>query len=56
MYGVHFWSTEIKQVFSVVANLTRDPDLWAFWAKVTCPVLVLQGAISDVLTDAVASR
>jgi pimeloyl-ACP methyl ester carboxylesterase len=34
----------------------EDVDLWAVWDKVTCPVLVLRGANSDVLTAATAKE
>jgi pimeloyl-ACP methyl ester carboxylesterase len=47
---------EIKQVFNIIANLPREPELWAFWEKINVPVLVLHGAISDVLTPEVAAR
>ncbi len=33
-----------------VAGVKQDVDLWALWDKIACPVLVLHGANSDVLT------
>jgi len=32
------------------AEMLRGIDLWSVWSKVTCPVLVLRGADSEVLT------
>jgi pimeloyl-ACP methyl ester carboxylesterase len=34
----------------------EDVDLWAVWDKIVCPVLVLRGATSDVLTAATAKE
>jgi pimeloyl-ACP methyl ester carboxylesterase len=33
-----------------------DLDLWAVWDRIACPVLVLRGANSDVLTPEVAAE
>ena len=34
----------------------REDDLWPVWTSVQCPVLVIRGAQSDVLTADVADR
>ena len=34
----------------------KDVDLTAFWEKVTCPVLVLRGETSDILTAEITSQ
>lgn len=34
----------------------HDLDLWAMWDAITCPVLVLRGALSDLLTVETAER
>lgn len=34
----------------------KDIDLWAVWDKIRCPVLVLRGAESDLLTAATAEE
>jgi pimeloyl-ACP methyl ester carboxylesterase len=34
----------------------RDTDLWTFWDKIGCPVLVLRGEHSDVLLPEVAEE
>ena len=39
-----------------VAGVKQDVDLWAIWDKVACPVLVLRGANSDVLTASTAKE
>ena len=39
-----------------VAGVKQDVDLWALWDKVACPVLVLRGANSDVLTASTAKE
>jgi pimeloyl-ACP methyl ester carboxylesterase len=41
---------------AVRAAPAQDLDLWASWDAVTCPVLVLHGARSDVLTAATAAE
>ena len=38
------------------SNAPQDIDLWALWDAVTCPVLVLRGAESDLLTKDVAEE
>ena len=37
-------------------NFLAGIDLWSVWAQVRCPVLVLRGADSDVLTRATVDR
>ena len=39
-----------------LANMKEDVDLWALWDKIACPVLVLRGAVSDVLTADTAKK
>lgn len=39
-----------------LAGVKQDIDLWALWDKIACPVLVLRGANSDVLTAATAKE
>jgi len=39
-----------------LASMKEDVDLWALWDKISCPVLVLRGATSDVLTAATAKE
>lgn len=39
-----------------VAGVKQDVDLWAIWDKIACPVLVLRGANSDVLTASTAKE
>lgn len=34
----------------------EDVDLWALWEKISCPILLLRGETSDVLTKPVAER
>src|SRR5262249_19742779 len=31
------------------AGSLTDIDLWSFWDRITCPTLVLRGAVSDLL-------
>ena len=38
------------------AGVKQDVDLWALWDKIACPVLVLRGTNSDVLTAATAKE
>ena len=38
------------------ANPIVDIDLWALWDSIACPVLVLRGAQSDLLTREVAQE
>jgi hypothetical protein len=43
---------------AIAANfkaLKADVDLWPFYDKIRCPTLVLRGAQSDILTDAVTT-
>lgn len=38
---------------AIIENVKRgiaDVDLWALWDRITCPVLILRGAESDILT------
>jgi len=39
-----------------LAGVKQDVDLWALWDKIACPVLVLRGANSDVLTASTAKE
>ena len=47
------YDPEIRQAFFSVQG---DLDMWDLWAQVKCPVLVLRGAMSDLLTSATAAR
>lgn len=38
------------------AAVTSDAEFWALWQMVICPVMVLRGANSDVLTKEVADK
>ena len=40
----------VDREFPMGPNMLRGIDLWNVWSKVTCPVLVLRGAQSEVLT------
>jgi pimeloyl-ACP methyl ester carboxylesterase len=42
--------------FPLGPNFIAGIDLWSIWAEVRCPVLVLRGADSDVLTRATIDR
>jgi len=42
--------------FPLGPNFLAGIDLWSTWAQVRCPVLVLRGADSDVLTRATVDR
>ena len=42
--------------FPLGPNFLSGVDLWSIWAQVRCPVLVLRGADSDVLTRATVDR
>jgi len=42
--------------FPLGPNFLTGIDLWSTWAQVRCPVLVLRGADSDVLTRATVER
>lgn len=42
--------------FPLGPNFLSGIDLWSIWAQVSCPVLVLRGAESDVLTRATVDR
>ena len=42
--------------FPLGPNFLSGIDLWSVWAQVPCPVLVLRGADSDVLTRATIDR
>ncbi len=33
-----------------------DMDLWQYWEKITCPVLLLRGAESDILSEETAEK
>src|SRR5262249_46767090 len=43
----------IGAIFQVEQN---DVDLWVLWERVSCPVLILRGAESDLLTADVAAE
>lgn len=47
------YDPDIKQAFFAVDG---DLDMWDLWAQVKCPVLVLRGGNSDLLTSATAER
>jgi pimeloyl-ACP methyl ester carboxylesterase len=44
----------IADVFKLTPPV--DVDLWPVWNTITCPVLVLRGAVSDILPRAVADE
>jgi len=48
-YRLHY-DPSISQVFGKEAAV-NDVPLWDFWKSVTCPVLLLHGVNSDLLTD-----
>ncbi len=52
-YGLAY-DPAIGDAFRV--NPTADIDLWALWDRIACPVLVLRGAESDLLTRDVAAE
>lgn len=42
---------------AVRAGTWRDPlDLWPLWRRITCPILLVRGAESDVLSSEIAKR
>ena len=42
---------------AVRAGTWRDPiDLWPLWRDITCPILLVRGADSDVLSPEIAKR
>jgi len=45
-YGLNY-DPKIAEPFKKIAN--KDLDLWAYWEKIPCPVLLLHGAQSDIL-------
>lgn len=45
-----------KLAWSFKANEPVDVDLWFLWPAIQCPVLVLRGAESDLLSAATAAR
>ena len=47
------YDTDIKQAFFAVNG---DLDMWELWNKITCPVLVLRGQTSDLLTHETAEK
>lgn len=47
------YDAEIKQAFFAVEG---DVDMWPLWEKIICPVLVLRGAESDLLTAETAQK
>ncbi|MEZ5673492.1 MAG: alpha/beta hydrolase [Thiotrichaceae bacterium] len=51
-YQLHY-DPEITQVFN---QAVEDIELWQIWEKVHCPVLILRGAQSDVLTEATVTE
>ncbi|MGH8751799.1 MAG: alpha/beta fold hydrolase [Burkholderiales bacterium] len=38
------------------SGIYQDVDLWGYWEQVRCPVLILRGAESDLLSRATAER
>ena len=40
----------------IAAAPRRDVDLWAWWERVTCPVLVIRGETSPLLTPDIVAR
>lgn len=52
-YGLAY-DPAIAEAFS--AGPLADIDLWALWDRIACPVLVLRGAESDLLTRDVATE
>lgn len=47
------YDPDIKQAFFAVNG---DLDMWELWNKITCPILVLRGSTSDLLTHETAER
>lgn len=47
------YDPDIKQAFFAVNG---DLDMWELWDKITCPILVLRGSTSDLLTHETAER
>jgi pimeloyl-ACP methyl ester carboxylesterase len=42
---------------AVRSGVWRDPiDLWPLWRGITCPILLVRGADSDVLSTEIARR
>jgi len=40
----------------LAANTARRLDLWPFWESLAAPALIVRGALSDVLSDALAAE
>jgi len=53
---IFHYDPEIKQNFQVLAKLTADIETWSVWAAIRCPVLVLHGRNSDVLTNETCAK
>jgi pimeloyl-ACP methyl ester carboxylesterase len=50
-YGLAY-DPRIADIFK--AAPPQDVDLWSFWDRISCPTLVLRGAVSDILGEDVA--
>src|SRR3546814_15986550 len=50
---ISYWSSDVCSSDLIAQPLRAaepaDVDLWALWDRVSCPVLVLRGAQSDLL-------
>ncbi len=45
-----------KLIEPLVSQPIRDTDMWPYWDRITCPMLVLRGVESDLLTTETAAR
>jgi len=54
--GGRFGLTYDPGIAVPLRNTAAPPDLWAIWDAIRCPVLVLRGANSDLLSSATASQ
>lgn len=49
--GVWTLRVDSKVALGLSGGVARDIDLWAFWEKIQCPILVLRGKNSDILPE-----
>lgn len=54
--GAFTMNYDPKLAWSFKENEPDDVDLWALWSAIQCPVLVMRGAESDLLSEATAKR